>query len=289
MSQLKHGNELNAAVDRVIREANVTLVLISPYIRLHHRTVDELLRLKDKPEVEVTVCFGKSQGKYSGSFHPDAIELLQSLPNIQIVYDERLHAKFYGNEESALITSMNLYDYSQDNNIEVGVWCSVDEGRSSGKLFQDAHDYFSKVVNNAELVFDREPEFESKLLGLQKKYLGSKTTTNRLQEDVTSSKYTRKVKAVVNPTFESENSKSSKPENTFEPGFCIRTGERIPFDISQPLSKKAFQSWKRFGDENYPEKFCHFSGEQSDGQTSMAKPILKSNWKKSQAWIDEMN
>ena len=70
----------------------------------HHRTVDALKSLKTRPEVQVTVCFGKADGVYE-RVPPDALALLKELPNIRIVYEERLHAKFYGNDEASLITS----------------------------------------------------------------------------------------------------------------------------------------------------------------------------------------
>ena len=33
----------------------------------------------------------------------------------------------------------------------------------------------------------------------------------------------------------------------------------------QYLSDEAYKSWSRFGNENYEENFCHFSGEESFG------------------------
>ena len=42
----------------------------------------------------------------------------------------------------------------------------------------------------------------------------------------------------------------------------------------------AYKSWSKYGDAEYPEKFCHFSGEPSNGETTVSKPILKKNWKK---------
>jgi phosphatidylserine/phosphatidylglycerophosphate/cardiolipin synthase-like enzyme len=63
-------------------------------------------------------------------------------------------------------------------------------------------------------------------------------------------------------------------------GYCIRTGVEIPFDIEKPLSPEAYKKWKEFGNKDYPEKFCHFSGEPSNGETSLSKPILKKNWEK---------
>ncbi len=63
-------------------------------------------------------------------------------------------------------------------------------------------------------------------------------------------------------------------------GYCIRTGIEIPFNIEKPLSYDSFKKWNEFADPDYPENFCHFSGESSNGDTSVSKPILKNNWKK---------
>jgi hypothetical protein len=46
------------------------------------------------------------------------------------------------------------------------------------------------------------------------------------------------------------------------------------------LSYDAFKKWNEYGDPDYSEKFCHFSGEPSNGETSVRQPILKKNWKK---------
>lgn len=61
-------------------------------------------------------------------------------------------------------------------------------------------------------------------------------------------------------------------------GYCIRTGKLIPFNLKNPLAEKAFDSWVKFNDKNYPEKFCHFSEENTNGENCFAKPILTKNW-----------
>jgi hypothetical protein len=66
-------------------------------------------------------------------------------------------------------------------------------------------------------------------------------------------------------------------------GFCIRTGVEIPFNVEKPLSYEAYKSWSKYSDPNYTEKYCHFSGESSGGETSVSKPILKKNWSKAKA------
>lgn len=46
------------------------------------------------------------------------------------------------------------------------------------------------------------------------------------------------------------------------------------------MSYESFKSWSKYSDPDYPEKFCHFSGELSNNETSVNRPILKKNWKK---------
>lgn len=48
----------------------------------------------------------------------------------------------------------------------------------------------------------------------------------------------------------------------------------------------AYKLWGKYRDPDYLEKFCHFSGESSDGKTSVSKPILKKNWKKAKEIFD---
>lgn len=61
---------------------------------------------------------------------------------------------------------------------------------------------------------------------------------------------------------------------------CVLSGISIPFKIEKPMSYEAFKSWSKYSNPDYTEKFCHFSGETSNGETSVSKPILKKNWKK---------
>ena len=72
----------------------------------------------------------------------------------------------------------------------------------------------------------------------------------------------------------------STPKVNKQNGFCIRTGVEIPFDVKKPLSAGAYKEWVKFGNKNYPEKFCHFSGELSNGENNFKKPILGKNWEK---------
>ena len=57
--------------------------------------------------------------------------------------------------------------------------------------------------------------------------------------------------------------------NSPSTGYCISTGEPIPFDLSRPLCYDSYKSCVQFQNPDFPEKYCY-----STGKTSMRKPIL---------------
>lgn len=78
------------------------------------------------------------------------------------------------------------------------------------------------------------------------------------------------------------NKRQESKSKSNKPGYCIRTGVEIPFNIKRPFCTDAYKVWEEYGDGDYPERYCHFSGEQSNGETCKNYPILKKNWKKAQ-------
>jgi hypothetical protein len=85
-------------------------------------------------------------------------------------------------------------------------------------------------------------------------------------------------KNAVKPKIKGTKINASKTKS-FD-GFCIRCGDDIKFNINKPLCNDCFESWNGWGNEDFPEKFCHFSGEASFGDTDYAHPILNRFWKK---------
>jgi hypothetical protein len=46
-----------------------------------------------------------------------------------------------------------------------------------------------------------------------------------------------------------------------------------------PYSKSSYESWSKWKNKDYKEKYCHFSGEPSNGETSFARPVLGKYYK----------
>ena len=103
---------------KLINNANDKLYLISPYLQLNNQLK---LSLEDrhKFQIDIIVIYGKVS-----DINPEDSNWLQSMPGIKLLFHKDLHAKCYLNEKEAIITSMNLYMFSQQNNVEMGIYIS---------------------------------------------------------------------------------------------------------------------------------------------------------------------
>lgn len=286
MAKFLTGNDLYSEIGKLIENADEQIILISPYIKLHDNYASIIRSKKNNPKVKITIVFGKNEKDLSKSLKQEDFNFFKEFPNIEIRYEKRLHAKYYSNESSAILTSMNLYDYSQDHNIEAGILTQATLlGKFATKLWngEDGLDEtswkcFERVIEQSELLFMKEPKFDNGIVGtgINKKYLNSTVELDLLSD------YFANNKKVESPPkrveSKSEVSKSVLESNNKQMGYCIRTGKQIPFNDKKPMSDSAFQSWSKFSNKDYKEKFCHFSGE--EGETSWSKPILPKNWKK---------
>lgn len=288
MARFLTGNELNAEVGNIIEKAEEQIILISPYIKLHDRFVSALRAKKNIDKLQITIVFGKNEKDLSKSMKQEDFSFFKEFPNIQIRYEKRLHAKYYANESVAILTSMNLYDFSQDNNIEAGVMTKasllgnlasniITNVTGSDSLDNQAWEYFQRVIDQSELLFLKTPQYEKTNLGLSKKYTDSVIVTDKLTDF-----FKDKVRS-EGRSKETENNSSILAAGGMKidsplVGYCIRTGTPIPFNPGRPFCDDAYKSWAKFSKEDYPEKFCHFTGEPSNGETTKARPIMKKNW-----------
>lgn len=270
MAKFLYDNALNIAIENIIENAHDELIIVSPYIKLHERIKAALNLHRSNPDLEIIVIFGKNEYDMSKSVSREDLNFFTQFPNVKIKYEPRLHAKYFANEMAALITSMNLYDYSQNNNVEVGILTEYQF--IGGKANDEAFNYFSRVIQNAKTIFEKAPNFEKGMMGFTKTYRNSDIIQNVLDlhfagKEAVSKTNERKpdTRAVINSA-------------TKRKGYCIRTGIQIDFNIERPMSADAYKNWSKFSNPDYPEKFCHFSGESSNGETTFAKPILKKNW-----------
>lgn len=127
-------------LEQTIKNANERLVLISPFLKINDR-IKELLEDKDRLKIDIRVIYGKNE------LQPEENNWLRSMNSIRSSFCKNLHAKCYMNEKEALITSMNLYEFSQANNNEMGIHVSKD---NDGQLYSDIDQEAKRLIRISE-------------------------------------------------------------------------------------------------------------------------------------------
>lgn len=263
MSRFLNHKSLSKEIIRLFEDAEEGITIVSPFIKLHPDIKRLLQRKMNDQDFYIEVLYGKNEGALSKSLSIEDLEFFKGFENVYIYYRENLHAKFYANECKSIISSINLHEYSINNNIEVGILLERKMFGIGGDNSMDteAFDYFREIIEKSTPVFVKEVKKKKVLFGLIEKNVGSEILEDNQQKMYQTA-----------PDKKAINQKN---------GYCIRTREKIPFNPKQPFSADAFKSWNQFKNKNFKEKYCHFSGEPSNGETSFNKPILSKNWKKS--------
>ncbi|MBD0779303.1 hypothetical protein HPE56_15995 [Maribacter sp. ANRC-HE7] len=148
--QFLFDNQLIAAVENLIRNSKNELLLISPFIDLDKRIQDALYEKIEKPDFKLRVLFGKNENNIYKSIKNESLDFLKKFPNVEIRYNDRLHAKFFQNDTQFILTSLNLYNYSLANNIECGFLVNFASTGILGKVMDGADTLISQGVSSVK-------------------------------------------------------------------------------------------------------------------------------------------
>jgi phosphatidylserine/phosphatidylglycerophosphate/cardiolipin synthase-like enzyme len=132
----------NYFLEELIKNASDRLILISPFLKLNDR-IKELLQDKNRLKIDVRIVYGKNE------LQPEEINWLRELTYVRTSFCKNLHAKCYLNEESCIITSLNLYEFSQVNNNEMGVALSRSE---DVELYREAYEEAQRIIRISDEV-----------------------------------------------------------------------------------------------------------------------------------------
>jgi len=200
-------------LQQLINQSQDTLILISPYLKVNER-LRQSLDDKDRMKIDIRVVYGKNE------LQPDQINWLRSLKFVRTSFCENLHSKCYLNESEAIVTSMNLYEFSQVNNQEMGIYVTkVDDPQLYDEIYSEAR----RLI--------------------------------RISDEVRLS-----VEKVVEPENTPVAKPGDKKTKNSEKGFCVRCKKEIELNPSVPYCVECYKSWKKYENYTYQEKWCHICG-----------------------------
>lgn len=159
MAKFLDTQAISNELTRLIKEAKEKIILISPFLKANIQ-IQERLKTKGKLGTlsEIVIVYGKSELKES------ELSWIKEIDDLKLYEKNNLHAKCYVNEDKAIICSMNLYDYSQQNNIEMGILITKEQDKD---VYEELVDEINNIkVNGKRIGFDKShrPYQESTIL-----------------------------------------------------------------------------------------------------------------------------
>lgn len=142
MAEFLTTNGTSYRIETIIMDALSELTLVSPYLQLS-KTFYERLKDASKRKVKIKIIYGKDELK------PNEKNSLAELENVELYFFENLHAKCYYNEADMVITSMNMYEFSEKNNREMGVHITK---KNDFELFEKATNETNSIIQSSEII-----------------------------------------------------------------------------------------------------------------------------------------
>lgn len=217
----------SSRIEEIMINAKREIYLVSPFLQLS-KTFYERLKDASENKVKISIVYGKDELK------PNERNSLAEIQNLDLFYFENLHAKCYFNESKMVITSMNMYEFSEKNNREMGVFIDL---KNDTELFESAKREAISIIKSAEIIKLNKSDRLTPKKDEYKKYIAE----------------------------------PKKDYNQGYRGYCIRCSKRIPLDPRRPYCSDCFSVWAQWQNVDFQENNCHVCGEY--GQMTMAKPL----------------
>lgn len=273
MAQFYSTLDQNSIIGEIFSKAKKEILIISPFIQLHKHFKDILSGIIEDDKIIIKIVYGKNENDKSKSFNVDDIEFFKKSRNIEIRYESRLHAKYYGNEDMGLSTSMNLWEYSSNNNKEIGILVSNNSllnlndklgqaGVNVDNLFAQLTKLANEIFDKAEVHYKKIPQYsEGVILGYGKKYVTSKVDIDKLN--------------FTKPVTESYREEKKYNSIQTETGHCIKCNCSISLNSTRPLCKDCWGKAIKKTDKFY---YCHSCG--VTNTSTVEKPVCYNCYKK---------
>jgi hypothetical protein len=220
MAKFLETQAISSELMKLIKEAKEKIILVSPYLKVNSQ-IQERLKTKSKSGSlsEIVIVYGKSELQKS------ELEWINEIDDLKVIEKNNLHAKCYINEDRAIICSMNLYEYSQQTNIEMGILITKEQDKEA---YENLIEEITNIkVNGIRRKFDnsniRETQNDSRednTLKFEKKEIIKKETPLT---------YDQKLKFQILKKWRFNKSKNEKIS-----AFLILTDDEIKSIVSKP-------------------------------------------------------
>ncbi len=244
--------ETNTWISHTSEDARKHLVIICPYLKINEK-LRRTIEIADRKGVSIFVIYGKRE------LDNETMAWLKGLRHSNIASIKDLHAKLYMNEEFAVISSMNLYEYSQVNNEELGVLCGRKQDRSE---FKDITFQVMRLIGISQKEYGAWDvgDLDKPIRGLFKRSKGTEEFKTYYSGSDVGNKGESPAESAKIET--EEELKHSVTETIL--CHCIRCGRVIPSTHDYVYCGRCMDSWQRYSNMRYVESdgHCYICGKQ---------------------------
>lgn len=224
---------IGSQIETIIRKARDKLILVTPYLQLSDNIL-ERLKYADEHVNEIILIYGKKKLK------DEELNKLKNLEKLEIYFHKDLHAKCYYNETMMVISSMNLHEFSMNQNREMGILITRDHDDDI-EIYDEVNQEVNEILKSPKI-----------------KHISSK----------------KKIKDKTKIAEKKDTEKILSKKD----GFCIRCHDKIAFKPDKPYCYDCFSVWNEFKNMDYIDSYCHRCGRYND--SSLNKPLCYSCFSK---------
>jgi phosphatidylserine/phosphatidylglycerophosphate/cardiolipin synthase-like enzyme len=115
MANFLNSHHSVAELSDLIKSSEQFLIIISPYLKIPNN-FKNILKSLNFQKIDGRIIYDSRN-----PLKQEELDFLKNIKGMKLFNCENLHAKCFINEKMGIITSMNLYEYSQTNNWEMGM------------------------------------------------------------------------------------------------------------------------------------------------------------------------
>jgi hypothetical protein len=227
------GPHVGPAILDVLDEAEEFCYFVTPFYE-PWEYLRKRMAIASRKKIKVVFVLKNVEEKLK-KHYAGLIEELEKDFGFEVHFIDNLHAKVYLNEKHCLITSMNLYDYSQRTNFETGY--RIDDPAEC-KAIEAA---LVKEIKNNEL-----PQSGSE-------------TGSRIDDPA-------ECEAIETAPVKEIKDNEALQSGDLHKFYCIRCGTGIEKE-KPPYCGIHLAEWSKWHNHDYPESFCLVCGEPKSGIT----------------------
>lgn len=254
-------------IEEIIKHSEEYCFLITPYFDYWERLKD---CLKTASEQKKKIVFFIRDEKY----YEVKIRDFYKDYKFDLIFIKNLHAKLYVNEHEGLITSMNLYKHSKEENYEIGVLIKnkydlndiinkfiINDVFKTGETYVLEGEYYKLLKNG--LFFEKNINYCNKPDDSNIKKVPEEEPNNQLPKNDNISNEsnlneTDNDNLKNNDNLSCESNADNDDSINIEHGHCICCHNEIPYNKSSPICKDCSDNKDK---KTYT--YCHGCGEKS--------------------------